>query len=465
MRFSAHTSVVLRPVEPPVPFGLLLSQWREADFAPGECRRALEQLIEQRNIPTHLFCPAEIERGGRPATEALLFDFFSPAREWICLVQAERTSPQRVGVRLPTSGVPGIARLLGAVGRSRDSDALRDAAGPDVLPNLVSVLCGGVEPASAPAPHGTWARIDAPGIYRREHASVVIRSRTTTLLVDPQGLNAGESSNGARYPAEQETLDVDAIVITHHHNDHWHLPSILAAAGERRPPVIVPVTPRPNLLTSEEFRASIERIGLSAIAMAWGTTTRVGDIDIDVLPFFGEQPTRTAPGPVDGLRSWGNCYRFTTPEQSALLLVDSGVDPSGSMLDVVRQSVVERGPVDVVLSNCSVFPEVVNPGLAHYALALPFERVRSAFLGQRAGRIDSMTLGEAGVAEACAAARARYFLPYAHMFAGIGIDVDGAALDRVRRELARLGAPTEAVAWNPGDVARIAEGRLWIERA
>ncbi len=221
---------------------------------------------------------------------------------------------------------------------------------------------------------------------------------------------------------------------------------------------------RLNLLTGEDFSASLARVGMRCHAMPWWTTTRVGDIEIDALPFFGEQPTRGAPGPTVGLRSWGNCYRFTTPEFSAMLLVDSGNDPTGNMLDVVRQSVAERGPPDVVLSNCRAFPEIINVGLPHYVLAVPFDRARAMFL-DRGRNVASMTLGEPGVAEVCAAARARYFLPYAHMFAGLGVHVDGQALEGVQRGVDQLGGNTQAVAWNPGDVARFGKGRLWIEQA
>jgi L-ascorbate metabolism protein UlaG (beta-lactamase superfamily) len=461
MRLSANTSVILRPAEPPVPFELLLSRWSGAGFEPGECRRALEQLMVERKIPGALFCPDEIERSGHPATDALLFDFFSPSREWIWLVQIGN---QRAGVRLPVAAMPAVAQLLRAIGPSRDVDALLAAAEPGIYPKLLGLLCGRVEDASGPAPYGAWSPCAAPGIYRREHASVVVRSRTTTLLVDPQGVNLGQSSNLGRYPVEQAPLEVDAIVITHHHDDHWHLPSILYVAGDRGVPVIVPVVPRPNLLTGEDFTASLEQVGVPSRALAWWTTTRVGDIEIDALPFFGEQPTRGAPGPATGLRSWGNCYRFTTPEFSAMLLVDSGIDPMGSMIDVVTRSVAERGPPDVLLSNCRAFPEIINMGLPHYVHALPFERVRAAFLGRDRG-FASMTLGERGVAEVCVAARARYFLPYAHMFEGLGVHADSSSLDGVQRGLDQLGATTRVIAWNPGDVARFDHGELVIEHA
>ena len=461
MRLSAGTSVVLRPTDPPVPFELLLSRWVQAGFEPGACRRVLEQIIEQRHVPEALFCPEEIERGGRPATDTLLFEFYSPCRDWIWVAQA---MGQRVGIRLPVAAMPAVARVIRAIDQSRDVGALRATAESGIYPKVLNKLCDGIEDGSAPAQHGAWSRSEAPGIYRREHASLIVRSRSTTLLVDPQGVNLGESSNLARYPIEQRPLDVNAIVITHHHEDHWHLPSILYVVGDRDVPVIGPVTPQLNMLTGEDFSASLARIGIRCHATPWWTTTRVGDIEIDALPFFGEQPTRGAPGPTAGLRSWGNCYRFTTPEFSAMLLVDSGNDPMGNMLDVVRRSVAERGPPDVVLSNCRAFPEIINVGLPHYVLAVPFERARANFL-DRSNGVASMTLGEPGVAEVCAAARARYFLPYAHMIAGLGVHVDGRALEGVQRGVDQLGGNTQVVAWNPGDVARLSNGTLWIEQA
>jgi len=463
MRLAGGTSVVLHPMDLPIAFELLLSQWRRAGFEPGPCRRSLEELVEQRSILAESFRPEEIERGGRAATDTLLFDSFSPDREWICAVYTGGPSPQRAGVRMPPSAVGSFARLLRVLGSSHDADELRVAAEPVVPPRITSLLCDSA--AASTALVGAWPRVDAPGIYRREHASIVVRSRTTTILVDPQGLHCAESSNFGLYPAESSPLELDAIVITHQHNDHWHLPTLLYLAGTHDVPIIVPIAPRPNLLTREDFATSIQQIGLSPLAMAWHTTTRVGDIEITALPFFGEQPTRDAPGPADGLRSWGNCYRFTTPEFDALILVDSGIDPMGNMVDVVRRSVAERGPVDVVLSNCRAFPDVINEGLAHYSFALPFDRVRSTFLEHEQGRVALMTLGEDGVAEVCAAARARYFLPYAHMFPGLGANADGGTVAGVRGALERRGVRTEVCPWSPGDTARFEGGYLWIERA
>src|SRR4029077_1670492 len=128
---------------------------------------------------------------------------------------------------------------------------------------------------------------------------------------------------------------------------------------------------------------------------------------------YGEQPTRTdAVLPAD-LRNWGSCYRVETPELSVLVLADSGVDPSGSVVTAIERSVAERGPVDCVASCALPFPEVVNSGLPDYAFVVPFDLLANALANPNP---PSMTAGPDGVADACVAARARWYLPYAHGF-------------------------------------------------
>src|SRR5205814_95210 len=143
---------------------------------------------------------------------------------------------------------------------------------------------------------------------------------------------------------------------------------------------------------------------------------------------------------------------FNTPEFSVLMLVDSGVDPEGSMLDVIRRSVDERGPIDVVVSQVSEFPEGVNLGLPHYACVLPFDYVASL---SREPRRDSITLGPSGLGEACRVAQARYFLPYAHGFRGIGRQPRSAETGKGEASLlsALSVKPTQCLDWLPGGVA------------
>ncbi|MFY0565274.1 MBL fold metallo-hydrolase [Archangium lansingense] len=466
MLFSGSSAIILKPSLPNVAFGLLLQQWLDAQFEPAECQRRFERLVEAKRLSPELFRPEEIQKGGVVATDPLLFGAFgTPVRDWTLYAQAKRGQELlRSGLRLPVESVAWVAQLIRAAGYTQDVEDLRGAAASHLTSRFAQVFGACLEPAEDEASYGAWPAVDAPGIYRREHASLVIRSKTTTLLLDPQVLSLGEATHFSRYPRESGPLDLDAILITHQHEDHWYLPSILRYASRPDLPIIVPQVPRPNLLTPEDFSASLGQVGLKAIAPAWGSTLRVGDIDIDILPFYGEQPTAGSPGPADGLRSWGNCYRFTTPEFSAVVLVDSGSDPMGDMVEAVRQNTEQRGPADVVLSNFRSFPEVINIGLPQYALTLPFEQLRATFAQHRAGNVRSMTLGVEGVARASMAAQARYVLPYAHMFQGIGVDADANLVEGVRTGLGSRGATTEVLAWNPGDVARFENGRLHILR-
>jgi hypothetical protein len=137
------------------------------------------------------------------------------------------------------------------------------------------------------------------------------------------------------------------------------------------------------------------------------------------------------------------------------------------MEDVLRRSVGERGPIDVVMSCCFEFPEMLNMGLPHYAFTVPFELLRA----HRAQR-QSITNGPRGIAAACRAAGARYFLPYAHGFGGLHVEPasaeskvsERAAVAAVRAELARCGATTEVLEWHPGDVLRWRDGAAIVER-
>jgi L-ascorbate metabolism protein UlaG (beta-lactamase superfamily) len=465
MPFSGSSAVLLKPTLPSIPFGPLLQQWIEARFEPAECQRRLQALLEAKKLPAQFFRPEEISKGGMPATDALLFNAFNAPADWTFYAQVRRGQEVlRSGVRLPEASVPWAAQLIRSAITTQDANGVKDAASAHLPGRFAQIFGTCLEPAEDEASYGAWLPVDAPGIYRREHASLIIRSRTTTLLLDPQTLCLGESTCFSRYPRESGPLELDALLITHQHDDHWSLPALLRYATRPDLPVIVPQVPRPNLLTPEDFAVSLGKVGLKALTPAWGSTVRVGDIDIDILPFYGEQPTLGPPGAAEGLRSWGNCYRFTTEDFSALVLVDSGADPMGDMVEAVRELTARRGPVDVVLSNFRSFPEAINIGLPQYALTLPFEQLRAIFLAQQAGRMQSMTLGVGGVANACLAAQARYALPYAHMFEGIGVNADADLVEGVRSRLVPRGGTTEVLSWNPGDMARFEGGQLRIVR-
>jgi hypothetical protein len=462
MIFASTTGMSLQPRMPAVPYSEILKRWAEAEFEPNACREALLRLIEQREIHPSLFDPDAILHGGLAATERLLFGSYGPDRAWSWALW--RGAERVAGMALEPEEVDSVVDLLRIEAAAGDVEALSagcaDLADEDLIAALVA-LCG-------PPGAERWPSIDAPGIYRREHASLLIRSATTSLLLDPQGLNLGWTTNASRYPGERALGPIDAVLITHQHNDHWHLPSICRWAQRAEVPVIVP-DGKANLLAPEDLVGSLRLAGQEVVPAAWHTTLRVGDIDIDVWPFYGEQPVRSGDS-LGALRNWGNCYRFTCPEFSVAVLVDSGVDPSGDMLEVLARSRAERGPLDLLLSCCLAFPVAINPGLPHYVLAMPFERLRRIAVERSQGRHESMTFGEQGVADACRVVEARHFLPYAHGFRGIGRDPrdeaegsEAEVLEEVRRRVALGGGATSVRPWTPGAIARVRGGALTIE--
>jgi L-ascorbate metabolism protein UlaG (beta-lactamase superfamily) len=336
-------------------------------------------------------------------------------------------------------------------------------------PELLDALAP-TEVGQAP-PSVTWPTPTGPGIYRREHAALLIRSETTTILFDPVARTRFWRMDTA--PINRTEDRPDAIVITHSHGDHFHVPSILACMPDADLPVVVPEVPRANLLTWPRFEDALRAVEQNVVVLPWYASHVVGDITIDALPFFGEQPTRDGPGPSAGLRNFGNCYRITTPQFSCLVLVDSGADPDGSMEDVIQKNVDAKGPVDVVLSCLREFACPFFGGLDHYWSVLSLRRLRELYDLHRKNRLPSTTAGPELVASLCKRAGARYYLPYANGYQGVGVEItdigwgsgesaEDVAVERVAEALRRNGAPTSAMQWLTGGSASFEDRRMRI---
>jgi L-ascorbate metabolism protein UlaG (beta-lactamase superfamily) len=313
---------------------------------------------------------------------------------------------------------------------------------------------------------------DRPGVYRREHASLVIRSRTTSILVDPIAPFA-ELPNLARAPVDESTHD--AVAITHGHSDHWCPPTILQRVAYPDIPVIVPRVPRSNVLTRPEFKRELQLLGQRVLDPPWNTEVTIGDIVIDILPFFGEQPTKDIALPVRDVRSWGNCYRFNTPDFSTLLLVDCGEDPEGSVVDVCRRSFLRRGPVDLVLACMREFASPFFTGLAQYWAAVPLGSLKELFERLERGDLPSTTAGTEGIARAVEASRARHFAPYANGFEGAGAPIcdigwgegepsEAEVSQTLRTHLDRTGHAAQVIRWNPGDAIEFSKREARVRR-
>ncbi|WP_428262821.1 MBL fold metallo-hydrolase [Haliangium sp.] len=446
------------------PYGMLLARFREVEFAPAACRAVVEEVLAQTPALAAIFDPDAIGRGElgiRPEVRTPALD------GWRIAFQRGEIG---FAITIGHEDLEGIADLIRLGVQGDDVDEFRyfaEALGEDTLRFII----GEDEP-----PPPRWPDAGRPGVHRREHASVLIRSRTTTVLVDPIGLQLGlPGIQAAPLSITPEQVGaIDAIAITHGHSDHFHLPSLLAHSAPDTP-VIVPQVPTTSTIEPVPFAAVLEAMGQAATyAPAWHSSVTVGDIEIDVLPFYGEQPTRDAPGPAPGIRNWGNCYLLRTPELSVALLVDSGVDPLGSMEEVGRELGSKYGSIDIAMSCLRTFGAPFFGGLAHYWTTLPFARLEELWQQHRAGTLPSATAGPDGVARFCKAAGVRHYLPYAHGFSalraplpdigwGAGEPSEAEAVRELAAALAAHGAATEVHAWTPGDGARVEAGRLVLE--
>lgn len=459
MDLSPELFVDLAPLQDfgGVPFSDVLLKLLQSEFEPSRVRAALE--AANQKLPVPMLRPQAVEDGGYLVEEPVL----TPRKAtWWFVLQDEQ---ERLTTDLEPESVPVVADFLRLAAHAQDEKEVRAAwpfDGEEWLDRLFTRR-----------PDARWPLPQGPGIYRLEHATLLIRSRTTGILLDPISLQRRLPHMRrvlARVPAEA----VDAVAITHGHVDHWHLPSLLANLPRRDMPVVVPHVPFPSVLTFEDFHATLRLVGQRALAPAWGETLKVGDIEIDVLPFYGEQPLREGARLREGLRNWGNCYRITTEDFSCMVLVDGGTDPAGSVSQVVAESLRKRGPVDVVLACQRTFLSPFFGGLSHYWASMPFSQLHGLYQDYRAGRLRSSTAGTEGASEACAAAQARYFLGYANGFEGMNHPItdvgwgDGEPAEalcnaRMREQLAGLGASTQVLEWMPGQVARFERGTLKLE--
>lgn len=448
----------LKPRPWPVELYSIVRDWYNVPgLEPAACRRIVEDAI-RRGMPDEYVDVDQIAAGGVVGTR-LLLDGSRLDDPWVWAVM---TPDGLRATEVPVDILPTLFELsrIAANATSRDqvmSEAAAYFDDPDDLKLISSALIDSVV-------HGVWPTIDRPGIYRREHASLVLRTRTgRTLVTDPKRCSLDWTTRQGAFPAERSWAPA-SVVITHSHDDHFHLPSI-ASYVTADDPVIVPHVPEHTLL-SLDMAAMLARVDQPASTPQWWSRLRVGDIAVGVLPFYGEQPTRTWPTG-NSMRNWGNCYRFDFDGLAVAVLADSGVDPDGNMVEVLRRSAEEHGPIDVLMSCCHRFPEMLNVGLPHYAFTIPFDVLR-----EHRANLGSITSGPTGLAAACHAAGARYFLPYAHGFSRLfecpsgeeDVYTEDDAVSWLRQELATTGSKTQILEWRPGDLLTWEGSSVRVER-
>jgi hypothetical protein len=314
-------------------------------------------------------------------------------------------------------------------------------------------------------PLDRFAPLGVPGVYRLQHASLLYRSSTHGVLVDPQLHSTYGSALQNDVYRDQLQGKVDAVLLSHFHEDHWFLSSLLMFALDT--PIVVPKVPRSTLICGD-MEGILRSFGFTnVVAVDWySPVISVGDIEIHVLPFYGEQPLRFDAPKDPAIRNWGNSYVIRTNQFSSWFLIDSGSDSLGSMIDVAEYVRRSFNGVDFVLSNLRPFhlgsPMYINGGLNWLTLSPKHMRAFDSM------REHCITLGPSGVAEICAIVRPTYYLPYAHWFGDIGcvgdvgIDTpehtESSLLEALFEALRAARADTRIIRWSIGDGFTVGPG-------
>lgn len=355
-----------------------------------------------------------------------------------------------------------FARLLMLIGQGTSQRILKRQA-PASEAMLKLLLERGVVEESRPQKRSAFR---APGLYRLQHASLLFRSHTSGVLVDPHLHSVFEpderSSTISR--ADLEGV-VDAIVISHSHRDHFHLPSI--AQFPRSTTVIVPRVRRGSIL-AEDMAKAVRDLGFTRVETPewYSPPTLVGDIEVHPFPFFGEQPLLYERGLRADVRNWGNTYVLRSPSMSSWILIDSGKEAEGAMTDVAVEVRRRFGRLDVLQSNLGAFT-LRNPfciaGAGKYWLALsPDQMLRFSSM-----RNHCVTLAVDGVAEVARIVEPRFFLPYAHWWRDVGAEPhrgECKLMELLERAL-HGHVSTKLVPWRVGDGASLRKNQLKVEHA
>jgi len=301
--------------------------------------------------------------------------------------------------------------------------------------------------------------VETSGVFRLQHAALLYRTKTTGILVDPQ-LHSNYGLANLKQDITRAMLEgfVDAILISHSHYDHWNLPTLMQFAPEI--PIIVPKVPRGSI-TCEDMKARLEGLGFDhVIAVDWyAEPIVIGDIEINVLPFYGEQPLvpeYNQPKHPD-LRNWGNTYLIRTPDYTSWFLIDAGNDPMGSMRDVAEYVRQKFGIVYQVLSNfLSLSYNSIGTDLSSWGADIVGNLLSNPQIFSVTNKTDGFhlaTLGAKGVAEICSIVGAKACLPYAHSWAELGqyTGSDESLIKDVIAELEKVGCSTQVIPWKIGD--------------
>jgi L-ascorbate metabolism protein UlaG (beta-lactamase superfamily) len=238
---------------------------------------------------------------------------------------------------------PTVQALFATLAHGASAAELRSFSSLPATAALLADLraAGWLERFEAPSP--------AADVVFVGHNSTLMRGKTGRVLVDPYFRPASRFDLPSCQPMQPRDLGpIDAVLITHSHGDHFHLGSLLQLPRDVR--VFVPPVERESLF-STDCRHRLEQLGFTRVeALDWWATRQVGDVTVQALPFYGEQPT-DGRGVYPALSNVGSAWSVRTPALSAAFFADSGRDVRGDMAEVARRA----GPVDVLFCGVRGF--------------------------------------------------------------------------------------------------------------
>ncbi len=263
-----------------------------------------------------------------------------PLRREVLFPAPSRTPPRFLHVRMGNAGLDVPVRAWGELnGLLASLSAGAEAA---ALPRRgwLGELCAALSDAGALVRHEGPAAL-APGeVLHIGHNTFLVAGAKARVLVDPYFRPASALDLPSYQPLQAADLGpVDAVLITHSHGDHFHLGSLVQLP--RSTPILVPDVRCENLLATDCARR-LEALGFTRVErLAWGAVRQFGDVRVEALPFYGEQPTGSA-GVYEDLFNEGNTWHVEAPGISGAFFADAGRDVRGQMREVCKRVARER---------------------------------------------------------------------------------------------------------------------------
>src|SRR5262245_13296614 len=135
---------------------------------------------------------------------------------------------KRMSLRLDGVLARDVKSLLELCGAGRSTaDEIRQALDYPAGALFESLLENEIVAASDP-PENLDLALRRPGVTRLQHAGLFYRGRETGVLVDPHLHSSYEPHDlSGNFLRSQFEGHVNAILISHSHEDHWHLPTLM----------------------------------------------------------------------------------------------------------------------------------------------------------------------------------------------------------------------------------------------